>query len=41
MVSFIVSIIALIVGYMIYGKIVDGIFGPDPNRDTPAKRLSD
>lgn len=41
MVSFIASIIALIVGYMIYGKIVDGIFGPDPNRDTPAKRLSD
>lgn len=41
MVSFIVSIIALIVGYMIYGKIVDGIFGPDPNRDTPAKRLND
>ena len=41
MVSFIVSIIALIVGYMIYGEIVDGIFGPDPNRDTPAKRLSD
>lgn len=41
MISFIASIIALVVGYMIYGKFVDGIFGPEPERDTPAKRLSD
>ncbi|WP_130892082.1 carbon starvation protein A [Fusobacterium varium] len=41
MFSFIISIIALIVGYLVYGKIVEGIFGIEPNRGTPAKRLSD
>ena len=41
MISFIVSIIALVVGYMIYGKVVERIFGPDESKQTPAKRLSD
>ena len=41
MISFIVSIIALIVGYLIYGKVVERIFGPDDTRLTPARRLSD
>ena len=41
MISFIVSIIALVVGYFIYGKIVERIFGPDENALTPAKRLED
>lgn len=41
MVSFILSIIALVLGYAIYGKIVDGIFGSDDTKITPAKRLSD
>lgn len=41
MVSFILSIIALILGYFIYGKIVERIFGPDENALTPAKRLQD
>lgn len=41
MISFIASIIALIVGYMIYGKVVEKVFDPDPNSLTPAKRLED
>ena len=41
MISFIASIIALIAGYMIYGKVVEKVFDPDPNSLTPAKRLED
>ena len=41
MFSFIGSIIALVLGYLIYGKFVDGIFGSDDTKITPAKRLSD
>lgn len=41
MVSFILSIVALILGYMIYGKIVEKAFGADENRKTPAVRLED
>ena len=41
MISFIASIIALIVGYMIYGKVVEKVFDPEPNSLTPAKRLED
>lgn len=41
MISFIVSIIVLVVGYMVYGKIIEKIFGPDEGAVTPAKRLSD
>ncbi|MDR1468418.1 MAG: carbon starvation protein A [Spirochaetaceae bacterium] len=41
MVSFIIGIIALIVGYIIYGKLAEKIFGIKPERLTPAKRLSD
>ena len=41
MISFIASIIALVVGYMIYGKVVEKVFDPDPNSLTPAKRLED
>lgn len=35
MITFIVSFIALILGYVIYGKFVAGVFQPD-NRQTPA-----
>ncbi len=35
MVSFIVGIIALIVGYFIYGAFVERVFGADKNRKTP------
>ncbi len=41
MITFITSIIALIVGYFIYGRIVENIFGADINRETPAVRLRD
>ncbi|MDO9154766.1 MAG: carbon starvation protein A [Paludibacter sp.] len=36
MYSFIISIIVLILGYVIYGKISERIFGIDSNRATPA-----
>ena len=35
MISFSLSLLALVVGYFVYGKFVDHIFGPD-NRETPA-----
>lgn len=41
MITFIVSVIALLLGYLIYSKIVERIFGADPNRETPAVRLED
>ena len=40
MVSFIVSLVALVVGYFVYGKIVERIFGPD-DRETPAVAKAD
>jgi len=36
MVSFLVSLLALLLGYLLYGKFVDRVFGPDPARKTPA-----
>ena len=41
MVSFILAIIALIVGYFIYGTIVEKAFGADEKIKTPAIRLED
>ncbi|MGV8984345.1 carbon starvation CstA family protein, partial [Clostridium sp.] len=41
MISFILAIIALIVGYFIYGTIVEKAFGADENKQTPAIRLAD
>ena len=41
MVSFLLSIVALLLGYFIYSKIVDKAFGADPNIKTPAIRLED
>ena len=41
MFSFIISIAALILGYVIYGKVVEKIFGPDPARVTPAVAMQD
>lgn len=40
MISFTLSIIALFVGYMIYGRVAERVFGPD-NRETPAIRKAD
>lgn len=36
MYSFIISIVALILGYIFYGKFVAKVFGVDPSRVTPA-----
>src|SRR6056297_1001076 len=41
MVTFIIAIAALIIGYLIYGKFIAGFFGEDANRETPAYRLND
>lgn len=41
MIQFIIGIIVLIVGYFIYGKVVDDHFGVDDSVDTPAIRLED
>lgn len=36
MISFTLSIVALIAGYFIYGKFIERIFGAEPSRITPA-----
>lgn len=41
MVSFLLSIVALIVGYVVYGKFVEKVFGADENRPTPAVTQND
>lgn len=41
MTTFTFSLIALVLGYFLYGKIVERIFAPDPNRKTPAISMAD
>jgi len=41
MFSFLISIAALIIGYLVYGKVVEKIFGADPARVTPAVSMRD
>ena len=41
MYSFIICLLALIAGYFLYGKFVDNVFGPNPNRVTPAVAKAD
>ena len=41
MLSFLLCIIALIVGYVLYGAFVDRVFGSDPKRPTPAIEKAD
>ena len=36
MYSFILCLVALVVGYLLYGKFVEKVFSPDPERVTPA-----
>ncbi len=36
MLTFILSLLALVAGYAVYGRFVERVFGPDPNRKTPA-----
>lgn len=41
MYSFIICLIALVVGYFLYGGFVDRVFGPDPERVAPAISKAD
>lgn len=40
MITFLISLVALVVGYMVYGKFVERVFGPD-DRLTPAVAKAD
>ena len=40
MVSFVISLVALFLGYMLYSRVAEHIFGPD-DRETPAIRKAD
>ena len=40
MVTFCISLIALVLGYLLYGRFVDSVFGPD-DRVTPAISKAD
>lgn len=41
MVSFVVAIVLLLAGYVVYGEVVERVFGVDAKRDTPARKLAD
>ncbi|HJF33430.1 MAG TPA: carbon starvation protein A [Sporosarcina psychrophila] len=41
MITFIVSIVLLVVGYFTYGKVIEKIFGPAESRKTPAYENND
>lgn len=41
MISFLISVLALILGYIFYGGLVSRIFGPNPKAQTPAFRIAD
>ena len=40
MITFIICLVFLLVGFLTYGKFVNKIFGPD-DRDTPAIAVND
>ena len=41
MYSFLICLAALVLGYVVYGKFVEKVFGPDPSRLTPAITKAD
>jgi len=41
MISFLISMLALVLGYVFYGILVERIFGADKNRQTPAIAMKD
>ena len=41
MISFVVALIALVLGYFIYGKVVDRVFKPEESRAMPCDVLRD
>ena len=40
MISFLLSLLALVIGYLLYGRFVEKVFGPD-DRVTPAVAKAD
>ena len=40
MISFLLSLVVLLIGYFIYGRFIENVFGPD-ERETPAVRIND
>lgn len=41
MITFTVSLVLLILGYLVYGRLVEKIFGADKTRQTPATTMAD
>jgi len=41
MISFTVALIVLVLGYLLYGAVVERVFGPDSDRKTPCYTLQD
>ena len=41
MITFFISVIVLVLGFLLYGKFVEWVFGPDPARSTPAYTKAD
>lgn len=41
MITFCISIVLLVLGYLLYGRLVEKAFGVDPKRETPAKYMAD
>ncbi|HBS88036.1 MAG: carbon starvation protein CstA [Bacteroidetes bacterium GWF2_38_335] len=41
MITFLISLAILVGGYFVYGAILERVFGTDPSRETPVKRLKD
>lgn len=41
MITFIISLVILVLGFLLYGKVVERFFGADPSRITPAKSMAD
>ena len=38
---FVLALAGLLGGYFVYGSIVEKVFGPNPNRPTPACKMPD
>lgn len=41
MISFIIGVVLLVVGYLVYGKLVERVFGVDSKRQTPSQYMTD
>lgn len=41
MITFFIALATLILGFIVYGKVVERFFGADPQRSTPSRTMSD